>query len=424
MMEVFQEHKRDIIVIVVIFALLCISIGYAALSSNLTINGASQIKDAVWDIHWENIHIKDGSVTAISAPTIESNKTTVSYEVHFDTPGQFFEFSVDAVNAGTIDGMINTINSTLNGNPISTLPNYFDYAVTYFDGIPIEVKQPLDAGTTETYRVRIEYKKDIQASDLPSTDQDLVLSFTVTYVQKDSSSVAIPRPISFAVDSWDTIISVIRHGDYDFYQLGDTKEIDMGEYGTHTIRIANKSTPSECSQAGFSQTACGFVIEFADIIDQHTVRTNNDTTGGWPACEARRYVNNEIYNSLPADLKSYILDTYVVSDHNDRETEIYTSTDKLYLLAAMELWGYTDDTADLNRQLDLYDINDNVMYGGSTSTAIKTYNGSPEVWTLRTPNWASGGSGDADDCFFYIWKTGVYGANNQADGISPAFRIG
>ncbi len=423
-METFMEHRRDIIAIAIIFLLLCISIGYAALSSNLTINGASQIKDAVWDIHWENIQVTSGSVTAISTPTIDSNKTTVSYEVHFDTPGEFYEFTVDAKNAGTIDGMINTINSTLNGNPISTLPNYFNYSVSYSDGVPIQVKQALDAETTETYKVRIEYKKDIQVSDLPSTDQDLVLSFTVTYVQKDSSAFTIPRPISFAVDSWDTIISVIRYGDYDFYQLGDTKEIDMGSYGTHTIRITNKSTPSECSQAGFSQTACGFVIEFADIIDQHTVRTNNNTTGGWPACEARRYVNNEVYNALPSDLKPYILDTYVVSDHNRSETENFVSTDKLYLLSAMEVWGQDYNHMGLNRKLDLYEINENVIYGGSTSTAIKTYNGSPDIWTLRTPNLTADGSGYSDDCFFYIWKTGVYGANNEADGISPAFRIG
>ncbi len=194
-MEVFQEHKRDIIAIAILVLLLSISIGYAALSSNLTINGASQIKDAVWDIHWENVQITSGSVTAISAPTIDSNKTTVSYEVHFDTPGEFYEFTVDAKNSGTIDGMINTINSNLNGNPISTLPNYFIYTVSYDDDTVIQTKQRLNAGQKETYKVRIEYKKDIQVSDLPSTDQDLILSFTVTYVQADSTAVVRPKTI-------------------------------------------------------------------------------------------------------------------------------------------------------------------------------------------------------------------------------------
>ena len=63
-------------------------------------------------------------------------------------------------------------------------------------------------------------------------------------------------------------MKILKKINYKFkkYNVGDTKEIDMGTYGTHTLRIANKSTPSECSTEGFSQTACGFVLEFQDII--------------------------------------------------------------------------------------------------------------------------------------------------------------
>ena len=66
-----------------------------------------------------------------------------------------------------------------------------DYSVSYFDGIPIEEKDILRAGTTETYRVRLEYKKDIDATDLPSTSQSLSLSFKVNYVQADSSAAEL-----------------------------------------------------------------------------------------------------------------------------------------------------------------------------------------------------------------------------------------
>ena len=40
----------------------------------------------------------------------------------------------------------------------------------------------------------------------------------------------------------------------------------MGELGVHTLRISNMSTPQECNDEAFSQTACGFVVEFVDII--------------------------------------------------------------------------------------------------------------------------------------------------------------
>ena len=179
------------------------------------------------------------------------------------------------------------------------------------------------------------------------------------------------EPNSFATDSWKTIINAVKNNNIGKYNVGDTKEIDMGTYGTHTLRIANTSTPSECSTSGFSQTACGFVLEFADIITTHNMNpagTYNGTqyglgwnVDGWPATSMRTFVNNDIYNSLPSEIKNAIIDTTVVSGHGQSDTTNFTSTDKLYLLAPGEVWTdwstyqYTYDTAnDLTRTLDYY----------------------------------------------------------------------
>ena len=106
--------------------------------------------------------------------------------------------------------------------------------------------------------------------------------------------------VSFAGDSWDTIVSAVQAGSTENYHVGDTKEVDMGTFGTHTIRVANTSTPAECSTAGFSQTACGFVLEFANIITSRNMNSTNTNAGGWPATSMRTYVNNDIYNALPS----------------------------------------------------------------------------------------------------------------------------
>ena len=90
-------------------------------------------------------------------------------------------------------------------------------------------------------------------------------------------------PKNFSTDDWEIIIDAIREGNDGVYNVGDTKEIDLGSYGKHTLRIANKSTPSECSGTGFSQTACGFVLEFADIITDHVMNDARTNVGGWPA---------------------------------------------------------------------------------------------------------------------------------------------
>ena len=92
----------------------------------------------------------------------------------------------------------------------------------------------------------------------------------------------------FATDSWSTIIANVKAGNGNEYAVGSTKEVNLGTtYGTHTLRVANTSTPSECSTTGFSQTACGFVLEFADIITTHAM---NDT---YDKCRRMASNNNE-----------------------------------------------------------------------------------------------------------------------------------
>ena len=189
-----KKSKQRIAVVLLLILLIGISIGYAILSSSLNITGTSGIQNSKWDIHWENVHVTDGSVSGdkvTTAATIDSSETTVNYNIKLSKPGDFYEFTVDAVNAGTIDGMISTIVSKLNGTAITTLPAYLQYSVKYADGLAIKENQILAAGTTETYRVRVEFKKEIAATDLPTSAQTLNLSFSVSYSQADSTAEGI-----------------------------------------------------------------------------------------------------------------------------------------------------------------------------------------------------------------------------------------
>ena len=228
--------------------------------------------------------------------------------------------------------------------------------------------------------------------------------------------------VSFAEDSWDTISSLVEIGDTSNYKVGDTKEIDLGSYGTHTVRIANKSTPSECSTGGFSQTACGFVLEFQDIITTSKMNTAFSNTGGWNNAEMNTFINNNIYNALPNELKKIIIDTIVVSSYGKNDTANFTTTNKLYLLAPKEIYtdyAETTDTAkDLTRILDYYKEKRVTM--NSYANAIKYNNSTATWWWLR--NAPSSNSGN----FFGVNVTGILN-NNYAHfvgGVSPAFRIG
>ena len=235
----------------------------------------------------------------------------------------------------------------------------------------------------------------------------------------------VPDPESFSTDSWKTIIKAVKNNNISKYNVGDTKTIDMGTYGTHTLRIANTSTPSECSRTGFSQTACGFVLEFADIIIEHTMNGTATNAGGWPATTMRTFVNNDIYNAIPDEIKNAIIDTTVVSGHGKSDTENFTSTDKLYLLSTAEVWSQgssntisTDTARDNTRQLDYYK-----NLGTSTSNysgAIKKNGTSASRWWLRAAY------SNTAFTFLFVSDSGGWSANNAtiASGVAPAFRLG
>ena len=278
------------------------------------------------------------------------------------------------------------------------------------EGTDYTYELTMESGSSKTFVSRV--YKNINGEKVYSD-----YSEEITIIKKVESQ--------FNNDSWETIVANVKLGSIDNYKVGDTKEIDMGTYGIHTLRIANTSTPSECSGTGFSQTACGFVLEFVDIITTHNMNDTNTNVGGWPASSMYTFVNNDIYNAIPEKVKNAIIDTTVVSGHGAKDTENFTSTDKLYLLSTAEVWEQESsnaidyDTArDVTRQLDYYK---NLGINTSNySNAIKKSGTSASLWWLRSA------SSNAINSFYTVEINGAWYADRAIStlGISPAFRIG
>ena len=244
--------------------------------------------------------------------------------------------------------------------------------------------------------------------------------------------VTPPETSTFATDTWEEIANNVKSGNASKYRVGSEKEVEI-EGKSYTVRVANNTTPAECSGTDFSQIACGFVVEFADIVELRQMNSTNTNVGGWEASEMRTYANGDFFNKLPSDLQNLIIDTKVISGHGSADTSNFTSTDKIYLLSAHEIY---DDGTESNlseydtawnntRQLDYYKAR-NVTADGHFSSAMKwvdieegTY-----LWWLRTA-YSYG-----NDTFLYVSYDGNYsivtasGANGAAPGFAPAFRIG
>ena len=264
----------------------------------------------------------------------------------------------------------------------------------------------------------------------------------------------------FGTDSWETIVAAVQQAqtsetEYP-YNVGDEKTVDMDVDGNgtaeqYTIRIANKTKCSTLDAEGksvTSKTACGFVLEFKDIIKKMKMRDTDTNAGGWPATNVRTYLNNEnditsLYNLLPAALSVEIINTYVVSSHGSSDTsgnlddDNFGYDDKLYLLSIYEVYGSGSvaDTAATNtitRQLDYY--KDNEVTEADFEGAAKTYGDEGNYWW-----WLRSAVSNDDSSFFLITDNNNWGCDgcsaiHAADnfggddeydgGISPAFRLG
>ncbi|MBP3444954.1 MAG: hypothetical protein J6K23_03360 [Bacilli bacterium] len=264
--------------------------------------------------------------------------------------------------------------------------------------------------------------------------------------------IPIPTPVSFATDSWETIAANVKEdkeGTASVYPVGDTKEVTID--GTnYTVRIANNSN-YDCTLD--SKTACGFVVEFVDIIEKRAMNSTITNVGGWPATAMYKYLNGDtsnhltyngtnvtLYSKLPKELRDVIADTTVISGHGSKSGETnFTSTDKIYLLSSGEIWsdcltadgnsGFTCyDTASYpykgqgaitTRQLDYYS-NKSVSTQSNNTYAVKKFNGTAAWWWLRAA------ISNLSNTFGSVYADGSH-SWNQADtswGVAPAFRIG
>ena len=239
-----NKKKTGLIAIILILVIL-ISIGYASISTNLTIGGNATITAQNWLIYFTNIQPTTGSVTPTTAPTTSgTSTTTLTWVVSLDTPGQFYEYTVDVKNDGSIDAMIGTLsNSTLTTNQAK----YLDYTVTYSDGATIEQYDKLEAGHTETLRVRVEFKADPE--ELPSSASAITLNYASNYVQADTTH-AKARNTANVTPSGPTVHNLAQAGDI---QVGDTVNYSPAS-GSITLTSDQTGYKDWSTQAPISQT--------------------------------------------------------------------------------------------------------------------------------------------------------------------------
>ena len=237
-----RRKNKGINIVLIVVLLIGVTIGYAVINTTLNINGKSSISKNTWDVYFNNVVVRDGSAEAVKIPTV-TDKTTVDFEVALNLPGDFYEFTVDVVNAGSIDAMIDDLNKTPNLTTIQA--KYLNYIIEYQNGEEVASKQLVKSNEFVRLKIRVEYKSDITASDLPTTSETLNLGFIVNYVQSDGSGVSVNNNgawvVPIANGSLDDIGTIVTIGTEKFYTIG-TEGDNVKLLSMYNLHVGNEVT--------------------------------------------------------------------------------------------------------------------------------------------------------------------------------------
>ena len=116
-----NRKKRNLIIISLACLLVFMGVGYAVLSTTLSIKGAASLTGK-WDIHIESIEATTTNGTATSeTPTLSENKLGASFDATLKKPGDYVEYTIVVKNAGSIPAMLTELKPTITGEDIDDI---------------------------------------------------------------------------------------------------------------------------------------------------------------------------------------------------------------------------------------------------------------------------------------------------------------
>ncbi len=183
-----MEKKKNLqmgIIGVLAVAVLFMAIGFAAYSQTLNIQGDVTVKASKWSIHWDTASyqlLTNSKPISNESGLPTLSNTSVSFQTVLEKPGDFFGFTIDAVNDGTIDAQLKKITLTS-----SVTADYLSYEVSYdgttytstTDGLSID----LGADESATVQVKVTYVQVADPTALPAEDVNVTVSANFDYEQ-------------------------------------------------------------------------------------------------------------------------------------------------------------------------------------------------------------------------------------------------
>ena len=398
----FNIKDRKVLTLGLCMILVCVftlTIVYAALSAVLTISGNARVSAADWDIYLANPKVTNGSATTI-VPSIKTS-STVEFSTTLSMPGDFYEFTIDVVNGGSIDAMIENVVKT--PELTADQAKFLKYEITYQNGESITNKQLLAKDTTMPIKVRIEYRKDLVASDLPTGQVVLDLALTLEYTQRDGTASAVTnngvlKPV--ANGSIEDVGTVVTIGSEQFYTIG-TEGDNVKLLSMYNLYVGNKVTAFDSNTGDITMVPITYPtgLQSSDAVGARV--DENGMPAHFPWYGTVAFATEDKHGTNYSDYSGSLIETYV----NDYEV-------------AIEAMGVNVESARLITKDELVNT-----FGCNESEYTCT--GSAYPWIYATTYW----SGSAFNSY-RVWIVGSDGSFDFIDydydndfGVRPVITI-
>ena len=186
-----MKDKKNLLIAVLLIAVVAMSVGYAALTTTLTVNGTAKIH-AGWDVEFTDVQktIPTGSTAEDDEGSPSFTKTEVTFSTNLKKPGDEETYDVTVSNLGDFNAKLSSIvwsteNSLVDG--VKGIPIYVKYEILNAPAASSQLAaKDGDTIDTVTFKVRVYWDATQEIpDDTELIDEKLVLKGTLVYVQAD-----------------------------------------------------------------------------------------------------------------------------------------------------------------------------------------------------------------------------------------------
>ena len=207
--------------------------------------------------------------------------------------------------------------------------------------------------------------------------------------------------------SWDNIAAVSKFGQApNYWKVGDKKNITVNSV-TYAAQIIGFDHDTLTTADG-GRTKAGITFQLVDCLNTtYSMNGSNTNVNGWRGSTMRTSTMATLLNQLSSDLKSVLKFVNKVTSKGNNQSDLETTSDKLFLLSEIEVFGATQYSyAGEGKQYEYYTA------GNST---IKKVNGSAGIWWERSPY-----SGTAN-YFCCVAGNGAAGRSSASSSLGVSF---